>query len=298
MSRPTSISRYGDGRTWYKGNTHIHSTASDGGLDFTELATAYALEGYDFLVRTDHWVASDITKDPFEAPLLWLDGIELDGKDDQGSFYHVVGLGRFEGIEREMGLTAALSAIREQGGLLILAHPLWTGNTFEEAERWNFDGVELYNHVCHWLNGKGDGLAYWQAMLQAAPNTLAFAADDAHIRPSHPGWNGGWVMVQAETLAPDEIRESLRTGRFYSSTGPSFERITCDGSHVHIATSEIQFARLAGPASLGARTGDFSGSLFKEASFEIPADWPYAYVEIEDAQGRRAWTNTLLTTAE
>jgi hypothetical protein len=307
MTSTPRVSRYSDSRTWYKGNTHIHSTCSDGGLDFSELATAYAGAGYDFLFRTDHWVASKVDPAAGEAPLLWMDGIELHGVDDQGGFYHVVGLGRFEGIEQEMGLTAALSAVREQGGLLILAHPFWMGNTFEEACRWGFDGVEIYNHVCRWLNGKGDGLAYWQAMLKAAPDTLGFASDDAHIRPSHPGWNGGWVMVQAaappsevapQTVAPQTaaaIIEALRAGRFYSSTGPSFSRIACDGTRVEIETSPVQFARLAGPAHLGQRVGDFTGTLLTEAGFEIPADWPYAYVEIEDAQGRRAWTNTLLT---
>jgi hypothetical protein len=31
-----------------------------------------------------------------------------------------------------------------------------------------------------------------------------------------------------------------------------------------------------------------------EAAFDLPADWPYAYLEIEDDRGRRAWTNTLM----
>jgi hypothetical protein len=295
MHGDARISRYSDSRTWYKGNTHIHSTCSDGGLTFAELAAAYAGEGYDFLVRTDHWVTSAVSADDGDAPLLWLDGVELDGVDNQGGHYHVICLGRFEGIEREMGLDAALRAVRAQRGFLVLAHPLWMGQTFEEALRWNFDAVELYNHVCQWLNGKGDGLAYWHAMLGESSDTFGFAADDAHIRASHPGWNGGWVMVQAETLAPDPIMASLRAGRFYSSTGPAFRRIACDGSRVEIETSPVQFARLVGPASLGSRIGDFSGSLLTGARFEIPADWPYAYVDIEDARGRRAWTNTLLT---
>jgi hypothetical protein len=311
------VPRYAESGIWYKGNTHIHSTVSDGGLNFSELAAAYAGEGYDFLFRTDHWVASEVaaepssalssalspTPSPAPAPLLWLDGLELDGTDDQGGYYHVVCLGQFAGIEREMGFAAALSAAREQGGLLILAHPLWSGNTFEEALRHNFDGVEIYNHVCRWLNGKGNSLAYWQAMLKENPNTFGFASDDAHIRESHPGWNGGWVVVQgppsaAQKTNANEILEGLRAGRFYSSTGPAFTRIVCDGARVEIGTSPIQYARLVGPAYLGSRVGNFSGSLFTEASFEVPADWPYAYVEIEDAQGRRAWTNTLLTAGQ
>ncbi len=285
--------RYDGDGPWFKGNTHIHSTASDGGLTFTELADAYAGAGYDFLVRTDHWVTSDVGVGDEAAPLLWLDGIELDGFDEQSSYYHVVCIGRFTGIEREMGFPAALQATRDQGGLLILAHPLWTGNSFAEAQRWGFDGVEVYNHVCRWLNGKGDGLAYWQAMLRDAPGTLALACDDAHIKPEHPGWNGGWVMVQAPELTPEAILAALRAGRFYSSTGPIFEAIEVTGDGVRIMTSPVRFMRLAGPAYLGQRMGSFEGPLLTEGEFEVPEAWAYAYLEIEDACGRRAWTNTL-----
>jgi hypothetical protein len=154
------MTRYNSSDNWYKGNTHIHSTASDGGWTFEELESAYAGAGYDFLFRTDHWVCSDAQSDRADSPLLWLDGIELDGFDEQDSYYHVVCLGRFVGLSRDMGFSAALAAARVQGGLLILAHPCWTGNSFEEATRRDYDGVEVYNHVCQWLNGKGDNLAY------------------------------------------------------------------------------------------------------------------------------------------
>ena len=289
------MTRYSKDGNWYKGNTHIHSTASDGGWTFEELADAYAGAGYDFLFRTDHWVFSDASAeaDGGDSPLLWLDGVELDGSDEQGSYYHIVCLGRFVDLNREMGFSAALAAARTQGGLLILAHPCWTGNSLDEAVRWDFDGVEVYNHVCQWLNGKGDALVYWQAMLRDRPGTLGIASDDAHVRPEHPGWNGGWVMVQAPELTRVAIMASLRAGRYYSTTGPSFLDITQEGDQVLIRTSPVQFVRLVGLGSRGLRFGSFDGSLMTEASFTIPEDWPYAYLDIEDGQGHRAWTNTL-----
>jgi hypothetical protein len=286
--------RYNTTDTWYKGNTHIHSTASDGGKTFDELGEMYAGAGYDFAFRTDHWVFSDTEKDSADAPLLWLDGVELDGCDGQGAQYDVVCLGRFTGITPEMGLVAAMHAARIQGGLLILAHPHWSGNSFDDALRWDFDGVEIYNHVCQWLNGKGDGLPYWNAMLKHAPNKLGFAVDDAHIQSEHPGWDGGWIVVNAPTLSRDTISHAIRAGRFYASCGPEFHALAYDGKAVHATTSAVQFARLVGPASSGKRVGFFDDQTLDRVSFEIPQDWPYAYLEIEDTHGRRAWTNTLL----
>ena len=39
--------------------------------------------------------------------------------------------------------------------------------------------------------------------------------------------------------------------------------------------------------------GSFSGRLLTKAFFDIPENWSYAYLEIEDFHGRRDWTNSL-----
>ncbi len=285
--------RYRKEVPWFKGNAHVHSTASDGGKTIDQLAQMYAAQGYDFIFLTDHWVASHADGRDEAAPLLLLDGIELHGDDEIGSPYHVVALGSFQDLTREMGFVAAMKAVREQGGLLILAHPLWMGNSFDDALRHGFDGVEIYNHVCHWLNGKGNGHAYWNAMLSRTPATLGLAVDDAHIVPGHPGWNGAWIVVQAPVCQPEPIAEAIRAGRFYSSCGPAFHAIVEDGEEVHVHTSPVQFIRLVGPAHRGKRVGSFDGATTEAATFEVPDDWDYAYLEIEDLQGRRAWTNAL-----
>ena len=38
---------------WYRGNTHSHSTESDGQLSIGDRFAAYRDAGYDFLVLTD-----------------------------------------------------------------------------------------------------------------------------------------------------------------------------------------------------------------------------------------------------
>jgi hypothetical protein len=285
--------RYDTSNHWYKGNTHVHTTASDGGLTRVEVGDLYAGAGYDFSFATDHWVVSDVEGESLSSLLLWLDGVEIDGWDDSGAMYHVVCLGKTAPFCRGTSFTDAMQSAREQGALLILAHPHWTGNTLQDALRWRFDGVEIYNHVCHWLNGKSNGLVYWEAMLKQNPNTLAFSVDDAHLRPEHPGWKGGWIVVNAPACSREEILNGIRRGNYYSSCGPDFRAIELDGDSVSICTSPVQFARLVGPAHLGARVGSFDGKEITEASMEIPSGWDFAYVEIEDRQGRRAWTNML-----
>jgi hypothetical protein len=257
----------------------------------------YAGEGYDFLFRTDHWVVSDVEAEAEDYPLLWLDGVELDGRDYAGSYYHVVCLGtdgqRALPISREQGFVSALEAVRADGALLVLAHPFWTGNSIEEARRWGFDGVEVYNHVCHWLNGKGVGSVHWDGMLQQSPGTLAFAADDAHVRPEEPGWNGAWIMVNAGKCTRAAILEALRRGNFYATQGPAIHRIEYRDEHVEVVTSPVRFLRVVGPAHFGNRVGTFENQAFEDARIGVSSDWPYITLEIEDMHGRRAWTNPL-----
>ena len=277
---------------WYKGNTHIHTNRSDGGMEPHATAELYAGAGYDFIAFTDHWVPSRIADDP-EYPLLVLDGVELDGNDENGVYYHVVCIGGFRNVRREDGFQSSLYRCIEQGGMAILAHPYWTGNTIEDSLAHPFAGVEVYNHVCQWLNGKGSGAYVYDAVLQSGRQVLGLAVDDAHLRPEHPGWNGGWIMVRAESLSDASISTALRNGDFYSTQGPRIEEANWDGSVLTVRTSPARFARLVGAKWAGARDGAFDGPERTAFSVTIPKDFGYARLEIEDSAGRKAWTNPL-----
>ena len=47
-----------DGKRWFRGNLHTHSTVSDGLKTPDEVIRIYRNEGYDFLAFTDHWKPS------------------------------------------------------------------------------------------------------------------------------------------------------------------------------------------------------------------------------------------------
>lgn len=284
--------RYNTNGKWFKGNTHIHSKMSDGGMNFKEIADLYKSKGFDFLFRTDHWVASDVKADTTGYPLLWIDGIELDGKDSAGIFYHVVCLGKVPPMTRDTGFEKGMALAKESGAVMILAHPEWSDNRTEDVKRWDFDGVEVYNHVCRWLNGKSSGTAHFSAMLGNSMKALAFASDDAHLNAAEPVYNGGWIFVNTDSLDSENILKSIRAGNFYSSCGPEIYSISYEGNSVKIRTSPVRFIRLAGKNGSGARNGAFN-TLVEEAEFEVPAEWPYAYIELEDEFNRKAWTNTL-----
>ena len=285
--------RYDTSKKWYKGNTHIHSTASDGGKTVEELDDLYSGAGYDFLFRTDHWECSDFKNYPENLKLLWIDGVEYDARDKDKALYHIVLLGNNVKVNPGMAIQEAINEGREKDAIIIFAHPGWSGNTTENAVRYDFDGVEIFNYTTDRTNGKSCGAAHLEQMLLKNPATLAFAADDTHLREGiDPFWNGGWIVVNAEKCTAKSVRNAIKQGNYYSTIGPAFDDIRIKDNMIYVKTSPAKIIRLIGPEYLCDMVRDDNNAL-TEHSFKIPEEWPYVYIEIEDANGKRAWTNNL-----
>ena len=106
-------------------------------------------------------------------------------------------------------------------------------------------------------------------------------------------------MVNAPELSPEAIMASIRKGNFYSSNGPDFKSIYIEkGNRVVAETSPIVHTRLIGPATKGKWRDDVDKQDLTEAHFRIPEDWAFARLEIEDAIGKKAWSNPLLNSKE
>jgi histidinol phosphatase-like PHP family hydrolase len=73
---------------WYKGNTHLHSVHSDGHLTVDNVAEQYAREGFEFIAVTDHWHCCQSQIQRLHLPVEIISGIEIDGFDHKGSYYH------------------------------------------------------------------------------------------------------------------------------------------------------------------------------------------------------------------
>ena len=85
--------RYETSGRWYKGSMHLHTVSSDGHLILEELVQKYAGEKFDFISITDHWCFPQLNGNRQTLPLLVIDGVELDGYDNLGTYYHVLVIG-------------------------------------------------------------------------------------------------------------------------------------------------------------------------------------------------------------
>jgi hypothetical protein len=286
--------RYDCSGRWLKGSVHVHTTRSSGRLTLDEVVAFYAEAGYDFICITDKLVPYVGGSDD-RWPLLVLNGIELEGPDDQGSYYHVVCIEGMAGVTGDMGLTAAIERVRSQDGILIWAHPHSVFNTVAEGVRHDFHGVEVFNSINQVAFGKGSGAFHWDAALVHQPDMLGFATDDAHFFKDVPAEKGGWIMVNAPDASREAVLSSIRAGNFYSSTGPSLKSLSIEqGNRIVAETSPVAHARLVGAQGNSKYRGAPEGQLMTEAHFRLPDDWSFARLEIEDAAGKMAWSNPLL----
>jgi len=286
--------RYDTSGRWYKGSVHLHTVRSDGHLTLDELVRKYSEEKFDFIAVTDHWCLPEINGNREDLPLLVIDGVELDGYDNLGTYYHVLAIGfslRLPLITNNFLKT--LRSAHSQGAVLIWAHPHWTGNSLREGMRHKFHGLEIYNHSSQCENGSGYALSHWDGMLNHNPDFLGFATDDGHFIPGRPHWKGGWIMVNAAECTQHGILEGMQQGNFYATQGPDFKTIEYGENTVKVETSPVTYVCLIGPRRTGKWIHALSKTPICRTEFELPLDWPYARLEIEDASGKRAWSNPL-----
>ena len=278
---------------WYKGNLHTHTTNSDGEHLPEVTAELYRAEGYDFLSITDHSFVTELAS-PSEDLLLLL-GTELDGDVSEiGETFHVVGFGLTRGgeVPRSPKVGEAITWVLEHGGEAVLAHPYWSGLTYRDLLRWEGHlGIEVFNMVCEGMIAKGHSSVHWDDLLSRGKLLWGLAVDDCH-RAIGLGYAA--VMVKAAELTRDAIMEAMRTGGFYSTTGPTIEDVVLDGDQIHVRTSPVKQINFMSQSWLGQHHRAPEGETITEATFTPRGEERYVRLEVCDADGWRAWTNPVV----
>ncbi|MFL5767241.1 MAG: hypothetical protein ACJ758_05280, partial [Actinomycetota bacterium] len=152
-------------------------------------------------------------------------------------------------------------------------------------------------------NGRGDSSYVWDLMLETGRRPFAFATDDCHS----PGFDIGdaWTIVRASERSEPAVLDALRNGHTYASAGPSITAMEIDGGAVEMRCSPAGSVNLVSRYETGwAVRSDHrnrqenawvlerdDAGLVTRARFEPPMELPYRRLVVEDAQGRKAWTN-------
>lgn len=291
-------SLYDTDGAWYKGNLHAHTTRSDGRLPAEQVVDFYRGAGYDFIALTDHWRQSE----PLEEPgFLQLAGCEFDTGDMadlvRQPVFHIVGVG----MERAVALPKAhdhppqtlIDAIREAGGLAILAHPAWSlTDPALVPPLSGLSAAEVFNTFSglpH-SNARPESSLYFDIWALQGFLLPCTAADDCHWYEGEQGRS--FMMVNAPALTAPAIRAAIAAGNFYASQGPRFEEICYNGETVEVSCSGVQTAIFYSNTLYSADrlTLAEAGGTVTTARYAVKPTDRYVRVELIDARGRHAWS--------
>lgn len=282
------------GQARLKINLHLHTTDSDGRLPPEEAAAVYQAAGYDVVAITDHW---KYTASGRIGGLRILSGAEynIGGGDGAGGVFHILGLGcqSEPGLKKEDGPQAILREIRRCGGLAVLAHPAWSLNTVcQLGELAGIEATEIYNSVSDAGSSSrpysGDFVDAAACRGQLYP---LIADDDTHYYDGSDETQS-YIMLAAPADASDAgLLQAIREKAFYATQGPEIH-LSREGDTVTVRCSpacRISFFSNA----VWAPGRSLRGSGLTKASCKLLPFETFIRAEVTDAQGKKAWSNTL-----
>ncbi len=279
---------------WRRGNIHAHSTNSDGARSPADAVRWYRDAGYDFAALSDHRVVTDTTAFA-SADFVTVPGIEMHGPDPAtGERYHILATGvhGFERSDDTWSPQEAIDRVTDGGGIAILAHPYWLGQSAHDMRGLRgYAGLEVFNSVCDVTRAKGFSGLTWDEHLLHDGLTWGFATDDSHWK--HGAEGRGWVMARTADFSPAGIVAALRCGQFYATMGPEIHDLRIQDGAVRVQTSparriSVIAARARGSSRLAA------GDPLTSAVHDLNGTERYVRVEVEDDEGKVAWSNPLL----
>jgi len=282
-----------------RGNLHCHSSVSDGDPTPARACAIHKQHGYDFISLTDHFMErygypiTDTTefRDEDFTTLL---GAELHAPSiGNGEIWHLVANGLpadFAPLaEGEKGPDLAQRAL-DAGAFVSIAHPAWYGLTLEDALTLpKVHAVEAWNTINQCETGRGEGGYLVDQMLNAGRRIGVVAADDTHRYQNELG--GAWVMVKALSNTPDAILEALKSGDYYATQGPQIHHVEIDGDFLNIECSPLRCLWAVGNGALSSRVMGEGLTHIRLPLAKFAGGW--MRIILEDAVGRRAWSNAL-----
>ena len=269
---------------WLRGNLHTHTTNTDGQNKPQSVIDKYARLGHDFLAISDHdiYTAGKQYRTWNNKGMIMMPGNEI-----SASGPHILHVAPDRFVEPLMPRQEVINRIDEGAGLAVIAHPNWMGEfdgtKITQMQEWvGYHGLEIYNGLINRLQGSPYCTNKWDLMLSQGRRLWGFANDDSH---NDDDIGNGWNVVCARERSVSAIREALKAGRFYASSGVEISRIAVRGSRLTIETENAR--RIVGVSAFGRRVAIVDDSAIV---LDMQEQWQYVRFECWGDGEQFAWT--------
>ena len=105
--------------------------------------------------------------------------------------------------------------------------------------------------------------------------------------------SGGWVWVKSEKLDEDSIIAAIKSGAFYSSSGPEIHDVRIENGVVSVKCSPVATINIMGHTQWGYQRRAEAGKTINNAQYWLTGNERYVRVECVDGTGHAAWTNPI-----
>jgi endoglucanase len=298
--------------SWFKGNTHAHTTNSDGDSTPEVVTRWYQDHGYNFLVLSDH---NYLTAEGSFAYARKDQFILIQGEEVTASYrrsqaepkrpIHVNALNLKAVIEPWNGSEVAetlqrnVDRVRAEDAVPHVNHPNfgWALTAADLLRVSRYRLLEIWNGHPHVHNeGGGDRPSMevvWDELLSAGQAVYGIAVDDAHhfqgeFAPNRSNPGRGWIAIRARRLEPGTLMEALEQGEFYASTGVTLRDVRADRAALTVSiATEADFrytTRFVGSGGTLLSTCGAADCVYRFTGREA-----YVRATVTDSGGRKAW---------
>jgi hypothetical protein len=203
-----------------KGDTHMHTTHSDGWYSVEETIARARQDRLDYIFITDHNCMASNTYLPCYPDLTVLPGVEMTYYDGH---YNLLGVSRpvktFFANSREEVL-AIMQEGRLNGALASVNHPMDgpCGWKFGLSEDVPADLIEIWNGPFTPVNGAAVGL--WHNELCKGRHLPAIGGSDAHRGELFRQMAAPATFLYSRSRSKSDILEALKCGRAFVGMTP------------------------------------------------------------------------------
>lgn len=200
-------------RKWYKGDTHLHTTNSDGAMDKQRLIKECKKIGLEFMIITDHNY-NTIEDSYYDGDMLVIQGQELTHKNGHVNIWGAkVPSEPPHKLETAKDYAEIIAKCKKAGATVSLNHPFCSNCPFLlEMEAYPFDTVEVWNTIQHADNIKNRD--WWVKQLLQGKHIGAVGGSDHHRNYAGISLLAmPTTYVLAEDKNKDAILKAMREGR-------------------------------------------------------------------------------------
>lgn len=203
----------------YMGDTHVHSTASDGRLNIAELAVLAKKNDLDFLCLANHNNYSENFSLPHIGGLSFIPAVEWTHYKGHMNFYGVKAPFRNSFIANtQEEMNSLLADARDMGAVISVNHPDCPLCPYLWEDDGNYDMVEIWNGPMTSRNLKA--IRRWKKLLDSGRRIPMTGGSDFHrlhhtARLGHPTL--GLLSLSSK---PEHLLDAMKQGHSFVTKSP------------------------------------------------------------------------------